>query len=159
MINELFTHNNTNYHVRGMTLSDLPIIKTIRDQCLEYIHDNKSYDIRETINWFKMTKSKYLTVLENESIIGYFRLSNIKENSCHVGMDLHQHWRGKGIAIATYQLVMFELSKYGIEKFYLHVLSNNIHAIRLYTHIGFKEVNRTNINRNGVVIQDILMEI
>jgi ribosomal protein S18 acetylase RimI-like enzyme len=129
-----------NIVIRPMVLSDLSSVKVVRDQCLDFIHDSKSYSLDETIKWYLDTLPHYLSVLQDTELIGYFRLTDITSNSCFVGMDLHQDHRGKGIALNTYNAVMTELKKYGICNFSLYVLSNNEHAIRLYNHIGFKEI-------------------
>jgi ribosomal protein S18 acetylase RimI-like enzyme len=74
-------------------------------------------------------------------------------------MDLHPEYRGKGIALKTYNIVIDELSKYGIDTFYLNVLSNNTHAIRLYEYIGFNVVsNEGSIIRNDKdIVSNLLM--
>ena len=137
-----------------MILADLPEVKIIRDQCLPFIHDKVSYDLSTTMDWLKTTESKYLSVIdESNTVIGYFRLTDISRDHCFVGMDLHQDHRGKGIALNTYNAVMTELKKYGIYNFSLYVLSNNEHAIRLYNHIGFKEIESApwNISEAGII--------
>lgn len=161
MIETTFESKYKTYRIRPMILADLLEVKIIRDQCLPFIHDKVSYDLPATMEWLKTTESKYLSVIdESDTIIGYFRLSDISKDHCFVGMDLHQHHRGKGIALNTYNTVMTELKKYGICKFSLYVLSSNEHAIRLYNHIGFKEVERTpwKVSEEGT-IYNILMEI
>lgn len=145
--------------VRPMVLSDLDDIKIIRDQCLDFIHDDKSYNLDETINWFLKTLPHYLSVIYNNKLIGYFRLNNITPNTCYIGMDLHSNYRGKGIALKTYSAVINELNKYGFNNFYLNVLSSNTHAIRLYEYIGFKIIADEGIiiRRNGDTVSNLLM--
>ena len=144
MIEIAFTIKHSAYRIRPMILADLPEVKIVRDQCLSYIHDKVSYDLPATMEWLKSTQSKYLSVIDElDTVIGYFRLTNISNDHCFVGMDLHKEYRGKQIAVNTYNAVMTELKKYGICNFSLYVLSSNEHAIRLYNHIGFKEVTRT----------------
>lgn len=151
--------NVDNIEIRPMVLNDLNDVKIIRDQCLEFIHDNKSYSLDETINWYLSTLPHYLSILFNTKLVGYFRLSNITSSSCYVGMDLHHDYRGNGIALKTYNTVINELSKYGINTFYLNVLSNNTHAIRLYEYIGFKILlnEGTIIRNNKSTISNLLM--
>jgi ribosomal protein S18 acetylase RimI-like enzyme len=154
MIETLFTIKHTTYKIRPMILADLPEVKIIRDQCLPFIHDKVSYDLPATMEWLKTTESKYLSVIDElNTVIGYFRLTDISKDHCFVGMDLHQDHRGKGIALNTYNAVMTELKKYGICNFSLYVLSNNEHAIRLYNHIGFKEIESApwNISEAGII--------
>jgi len=154
MIVTTFTIKNIPYRIRPMILADLSEVKIIRDQCLSFIHDKVSYDLTTTMEWLKTTESKYLSVIdESDTVIGYFRLTDISKDHCFVGMDLHQDHRGKGIALNTYNAVMTELKKYGICNFSLYVLSNNEHAIRLYNHIGFKEIESApwNISESEII--------
>lgn len=145
--------------IRPMVLSDLDDVKTIRDQCLSFIHDDKSYSLEETIDWFLKTLPQYLSVVYDNNVVGYFRLSKILFNTCYVGMDLHPNYRGKGIALKTYNAVINELVKYKFDTFYLNVLSSNTHAIRLYEYIGFNVINDEGsiIRRNGDVVSNLLM--
>jgi len=161
MIEIAFPIKHVTYRIRPMILADLPEVKIIRDQCLSFIHDKVSYDLPATMEWLKTTQSKYLSVIDElDTVIAYFRLTNISNDHCFVGMDLHQNHRGKQIALNTYNVVMTELKKYGICNFSLYVLSSNEHAIRLYNHIGFKEVTRTpwHVSDNGTTY-NILMKI
>jgi ribosomal protein S18 acetylase RimI-like enzyme len=145
--------------IRPMVLNDLNDVKIIRDQCLSFIHDDKSYSLEETIIWFLKTLPHYLSIIHEDKIIGYFRLSNITPKTCYVGMDLHHNHRGKGIALKTYNIIINELNKYGIDTFYLNVLSNNTHAIRLYEYIGFNTVSDKEYitRKNGDIVSNLLM--
>ena len=161
MIDIILSIKYTTYRIRPMILADLSEVKIIRDQCLPFIHDKVSYDLLATMEWLKTTESKYLSVIdESDTVIGYFRLTEISKDHCFVGMDLHKEYRGKQIAVNTYNAVMTELKKYGICNFSLYVLSSNEHAIRLYNHIGFKEVTRTPWDvADNVTTYNILMKI
>lgn len=142
-----------------MVLSDLKDVKVVRDQCLDFIHDNRSYSLGETVRWYLSTLPHYLSVLYGTELIGYFRLTDITSNSCYVGMDLHLDHRGKGIALSTYNTVIEELTKYGIDTFHLNVLSSNTHAIRLYEYIGFKVISEEGIviRHNNDTVVNLLM--
>jgi RimJ/RimL family protein N-acetyltransferase len=148
-----------NIIIRPMVLSDLSDVKVVRDQCLDFIHDSKSYSLDETVRWYLNTLPHYLSVLCDTELIGYFRLTNITSNSCYVGMDLHQDHRGKGIALETYNTVIEELTKYGIDTFHLNVLSSNTHAIRLYEYIGFNIISEegTIKRHNNDTVINLLM--
>jgi ribosomal protein S18 acetylase RimI-like enzyme len=148
-----------NIEIRPMVLSDLDDIKIIRDQCLTFIHDDKSYSLDETIKWFLNNLPHYLSIIYDDKLVGYFRLSKITPNTCYVGMDLHSDYRGKGIALKTYNVVINDLTKYSINTFYLNVLSNNTHAIRLYEYIGFKTITDEGIiiRKNGDTVSNLLM--
>ncbi len=147
-----------NLIIRPMVVSDLFRIKEIRDLCLNFLHDPRSYSFEETLDWFILKKPSYLTVYYENIIVGYFRLSDITRNSCFVGMDLHPNYRGRQIALRTYQYVMHDLYDIGINIFYLRVLKSNPHAIRLYSYIGFQEVkDAPKYEIAGRMIDDMLM--
>ena len=129
--------------IRPILVDDALAIKSVRDECLEYIHDSRSYTLEETIEWILFADSKYLTILQDNVVIGYFRLSYVLNVGCFVGMDLAKEHRGRGIAVKVYTLVLNQLVKYGIRQFYLRVLKSNTHAIRLYEYLGFKEMIKT----------------
>lgn len=145
--------NRNGLEIRPIAVSDALTIKLVRDECLEFIHDSKSYTLEETVQWILSADSKYLIVLENSTAVGYFRLSNVTVTSCFVGMDLAKEHRGRGIAVNVYRVVLEELSKYGIKQFYLKVLKNNTHAIRLYKYLGFIEISDT--DRDITMIKQI----
>ena len=151
--------NLDNIVIRPMVLSDLSSVKVVRDQCLDFIHDSKSYSLDETVKWYLGTLPHYLSILQDTELIGYFRLTDITSNSCYVGMDLHLNYRGRGIALRTYNTVIEELSKYGINTYHLNVLSSNIHAIRLYEYIGFKIISEegTIVRHNKNTVLNLLM--
>ena len=161
MIYLSFELDKTNYYVLPTKLEDLEDMKVIRDQCLEYIHDNRSYPYVDMVSWFLTKNIRYLSVFSNthDNMIGYFRLSDFKNNSCYVGMDLDENYRGKGIAVAIYNAVIDHLNNFGITDFYLRVLQSNVHAVKLYKSLGFEILsNRENVTkRNGKTIGDFLM--
>lgn len=149
MIYKNFKIGEEDYFLLPMKLEDLSRFKEIRDQCLEFIHDNKSYTYQETIKWFLSNDIRYLSLYTNDKMIGYVRLKT-NSNQCHIGMDLDPEFWGKHIAFTTYNLVMLELQKYGISEFKLRVLQNNDKAVRLYKHLNFAMIN----SREGVTVRE-----
>lgn len=156
-----FELDGNNYYILPCKLDDIRDMKKIRDQCLEYIHDDKSYTYSEMVTWFLTKNVRYLSIFSGnqENMIGYFRLNNFTKNSCWVGMDLAKEYRGKGIAMATYNVVMSVLNSYGINEFYLSVLQSNQKAVKLYKALGFVNLRASEgvTIRSGKSIGDFTM--
>jgi len=158
MLYKNFKINEDDYFLLPMKLEDLGRFKEIRDQCLDFIHNNKSYTYSETIKWFLKNNIRYLSLYNDKRMIGYVRLES-NDSVCTIGMDLDPEYRGKGIAFATYKITMDELNKYGITNFHLRVLQNNQHAVKLYKALGFEIIKTTEnvVIRDGKSIGDFLM--
>lgn len=160
MIYKQFRVNDVDLFLLPMKLEDLSRFKEIRDQCLNFIHNDKSYTYQETVNWFLIKNIRYLSLYTTEKMIGYIRLETFSK-SCYIGMDLDPSFRGKSIAFSTYNAVMDELGKYGISQFCLRVLQNNEHAVKLYKALGFEiDVKGSQENvviREGKKIGDFFM--
>lgn len=149
MLYKNFKVNELDLFLLPMKLEDLNRFKEIRDQCLEFIHDNKSYTYSETVKWFLGENIRYLSLYTKDKMIGYVRLETTTIG-CFIGMDLDPEFRGKSIAFTTYNQVIEELNKYGITIFSLRVLQNNQHAVKLYKALGFEISSST----EGIVIRD-----
>ncbi len=161
MIYLQFELNGTDYFIMPTKIEDVPSMKRIRDQCLEFIHNDTAYTIPQMYEWFLTKNVRYLSIFSGsqENMIGYFRLNNFTKSSCWVGMDLAKEYRGKGIAAATYNVVLGVLNSYGINEFYLSVLQSNQHAVKLYKALGFVNLRASEgvTVRSGKSIGDFTM--
>jgi RimJ/RimL family protein N-acetyltransferase len=100
----------------------------------------------------------------NAERIGYFRTSNYsKENrNIYVGADLHERFRGKGLAYESYsKFLPFLFGDLNLHKISLEVLETNIVAINLYKKLGFKldGTKRLDVLKNGVWVNSLIMSI
>ena len=86
-------------------------------------------------------KSIHLAIVdENDEYLGTISLKNVDLTSANAefAISLRQNAQGKGIAIqSTQELLELAFNKFGLERVYLNVLSENEKAIRLYEKCGF----------------------
>ena len=150
---------------RPLSKDDVPFLNEIRNECAElYLHDSRIFSIENTYSWFEKTKPDYYLILYNNISIGYFRLSNhsLVNKNIYIGADLHQDWRGQGLAYESYcKFIPFIFETYNLNKITLEVLSNNLVAINLYKKLGFvlEGTKRKDIYKNGLYIDSEIMSM
>ena len=143
--------------IRPLLYDDLPYVKKIRDECLEFIHNNKSISLKDSQTWYLDNYPPYLVIEKESIIIGYFRISNLKRHSCYVGLDLMANQRGKGFGFKIYSILIQKLIKIGITDIKLKVLNNNDVALNLYLKLGFEQIEQDVSNNDfllGLNIQN-----
>ena len=137
---------------------DLAFVNEVRNECAEYLHDPRTFTLEETFEWFK-SDPKFWIIWNDGERIGYFRTSNYTGKTAYVGADLHKDYRGKGYGYHSYLEFLPLLFKYyDLDAVFLEVLETNDRAKYLYNKLGFKEVSREKILREGVFIYSILMK-
>jgi len=149
------------YKINQMTFDDLGFFLSIRNECSEFLHDNRKFSMEECEKWFNATNPYYFIINYNGNDIGYFRTSNHIGSSIYIGCDLHKDWRGKKLAYNAYITFMkYLFNEQNINIIELEVLDTNKVAYNLYKKLGFSEINRDRkILRNNVNISSILMLI
>lgn len=83
----------------------------------------------------------FAIVNDTDEYLGTISLKNIswKNGTAEFAISTRKKSHGKGYAkIATTMLLNKAFYEYGLQRIYLNVLSDNIAAIRLYEHCGFK---------------------
>lgn len=148
-----------------MNESDLEFFNEVRNSCAKkYLHDSRIFTLEETIKWFPNTPNVYYIIEYNNEKVGYFRTSNYSEinKNIYVGSDLHEKYRGLGIAHKAYiMFIDYLFDVIGCHKVSLEVLSNNNRAIHLYRKIGFVEEGRKrdDIKKDDIYVDSIIMSI
>lgn len=158
----LIKNNEKDIKFRDMQVSDLSNFLKIRNECKDFLHDNREFNFEDVKNWYENTNPKFFMIELNNKDIGYFRTSNWKDNSVYVGCDIDSSFRGLGLGFLSYQKFMYKLCKeYNITKFKLEVLSSNMRAYNLYVKLGFKVVgiSENKIIRNNDEIESLIMEL
>ena len=137
--------------IREMEYYDVPTYNTIRNSCLDFLHDPTHYTLKESYVWFrKKTDPFFMYELDSETI-GYFRTSNWTKVSCYVGMDIHQDYRGQHLAYDAYiEFFGFLNKEYGTRSVSLEVLESNERAYNLYVKLGFKTMD---INDRSIIMK------
>ena len=155
----------TNISFRRIILDDIIFVNNTRNYyCEEYLHTSKKYSLEESYDWFKKTNPDFWIILNDNTHIGYFRLSNYsKENkNIYIGADIAKEYTGQGFAKQSYNMfIPFLFEEYNLNKISLEVLSTNQRAINLYNKLGFvKEgVKREEILKNNKWVDSIIMSI
>jgi RimJ/RimL family protein N-acetyltransferase len=146
-----------------LALDDLPFLIEVRNDCREFLHDNRLFTLTECERWFRETKPDFRIIRYCDERIGYFRISNYdpEEGSIYIGADLHKNFRGKGLARRAYETFLpLVKNSYRVSVFKLEVLSHNIVAHALYQKLDFAEIDRKKgfTIRNGVPVDSIVMQ-
>jgi RimJ/RimL family protein N-acetyltransferase len=147
----------------GLAFDDLPFLIAVRNECREFLHDNRLFTLSECERWFHETKPDFRIIRYRGERIGYFRISNhdSTEASIYVGADLHKDFRGRGLARKAYQAFIPVLKQsFGVAMIKLEVLSHNTVAHGLYKKLGFLEIGRKKAFtiRNDVPVDSIVMQ-
>lgn len=150
--------------IEPLGLEDLPFLLEVRNACRECLHDNRAFTLAECQNWFLETMPDFHIIRLGGERIGYFRLSHHepREGSIYVGADVHERFRGRGLAGAAYRVFLPRVKeRYRVSRVKLEVLSHNTVAHALYRRLGFVEVDRRTgfAVRGGMPVDSIVMEL
>lgn len=149
------------YHLREMTLDDIEFFVETRNECSKWLHNESKYTVEQSKEWFQTTKPKFFIIEHNSERIGYFRTSwwNLDHKFVSIGADINVAFRGQGHAVEVYKLFISQLyMDYGINTFFLEVLSHNHVAMKLYEKLGFLPYGaRHHDTRNGIEVDSISM--
>jgi len=124
---------------------DLPFLLSVRNECRDFLHDDREFTLAESEAWFRETKPTFHVIEHGRERIGYFRLSNhdVRARSIYVGADLHASFRGRGLGRAAYEAFLPLVKQwYDLAAVKLEVLSHNDVALGLYRKLGFVEIER-----------------
>jgi RimJ/RimL family protein N-acetyltransferase len=142
-----------------ITESDLEFVNEVRNDCAPFLHDPRTFTLEETKEWFK-TKPLWWIIWKDGQRIGYFRTSNHVKRVLFIGADLHKDYRGKGFGFESYcEFLPYIFKLYDLQAVLLEVLETNERGIGLYKKVGFLELRRSRILRNGIEVESILMEL
>jgi RimJ/RimL family protein N-acetyltransferase len=129
--------------LRALSKHDLPMLKEIRDYCLDFLDTPISYTLAETMEWYHNTKPEWVVIEVHDKMAGYIRVSDYDKinSTMYIGADIHPNFRGYGYAFQGYQKAIehFKLS-HNIRRFYLKVRVSNFRAYNLYTKLGFNSI-------------------
>lgn len=128
--------------IRRMIFDDLEFFNKLRNSCVGFLHDKTKHSLDQAKQWFLKNKPVYFILLVDNEKVGYFRTSNWTSNSCYIGLDIDECYRGKGYAVPAYrEFVALLKQHYNISNIYLEVLSSNTRAIHIYNKLGFEKTS------------------
>ena len=145
---------------RPLTEEDLEFFNATRNECREFLHDNREFTLEQTKEWFKSLRpqQKYYLIHNGVQSLGYIRVIEHNTNCWEIGMDLTEKFRGMGIAHTMYNKFMQEQKEPRV--WILEVLANNLPAYNLYRKLGFshsEDEGIKDVERNGRLIPSIPM--
>jgi RimJ/RimL family protein N-acetyltransferase len=153
---------NLRLNIREMLVDDLPYFLDIRNLSKEFLHDNSTFTLEQSTEWFKKTNPIFYVIELGDVMIGYFRTSNWDGNSPYIGCDIHPDFRGLGLGYLSYLKFIDRIySEFNISSLKLEVLSTNVRAKNLYYKLGFIDigVSEDKIIRDGIQVDSIIMEL
>ena len=153
---------NLRLNIREMLVDDLPHFLEIRNLSKEFLHDNSTFTLEQSTEWFKKTNPIFYVIELGNVIIGYFRTSNWDGNSPYIGCDIHPDFRGLGLGYLSYLKFIDRIySEFNISSLKLEVLSTNVRAKNLYYKLGFIDIgiSEDKIIRDGIQVDSIIMEL
>lgn len=145
---------------RPLKEEDLEFFNATRNECREFLHDNREFTLEQTKEWFKSLppNQKYYLIHNGVQSLGYIRVNEFSDSCWEIGMDLTDKFRGMGIAYTMYRKFMHEHQ--AVTSWCLDVLGTNLPAFNLYLKLGFKinpDIPAKAIERNGRFIPSITM--
>lgn len=152
-------------HFKKMESQDLEFLNQVRNLVAkEFLHDSRTFTIEETRRWYQETNPDFYMIWKEETLIGYFRLSNFSRanNNIYIGADIHPAHQGKGHAYQAYTMFIPKLfNMYDLHKISLEVLATNTRAINLYKRLGFVQegIKREEVLKDGAYVDSIIMSI
>ncbi len=132
--------NGDAYDFLLLSRDDLEFFNEVRNSSAAFLHDPRTFTLEETLAWFegRTAGSYWITTLKGQKI-GYFRSRVISSQVWEIGADLHEEFRGRGLAKEMYrEFARQVLNPRGVVGCSLRVLRSNPRAISLYTKLGFK---------------------
>ncbi len=148
--------------LRHLVESDLPLVHHIRNHpdTLPFLHDQRSFSITDTIAWYHASNPKWLAIENDQTAVGYVRMSDhdVRNRNVKIGIDIHPQHRRQGFATAAYRLLFEQLIVEGWNRVWLEVLPSNTNAIELYKRLGFQHEGRLNsVVKRGNTYHDSLV--
>jgi len=154
-----------NYHMNfsPMTEEDLPFFLEVRNQSVEFLHNDTKFTLENATKWFNETEPTFIMLKLGSKNIGYFRTSNwdLKKTTFYLGCDIHPNYRGYGFAQEAYRNIIDEFyATMEISSIKLEVLANNDRAKHIYTKLGFTEIgiSEEKVKKGDIEIDSLIME-
>ncbi len=148
----------------ALTEGDLPFLLEVRNECRNFLHDDREFTLEEARQWFSSTRPQYWVIYCDGTAIGYFRTScgAAGSHSIFAGADIRKSHRGLGLGYKAWcAFLNWQFSEKQRNKVALEVLQTNDRARLLYEKLGFvlEGVKRQEIYRDGEWIDSILMSM
>lgn len=137
---------------------DLVFLNEVRNSAAPFLHDPRVFTVPETRSWFGgSSDTRYWITTYQGKRIGYFRTRPQSETNWQIGADLHESFRGQGLAKPAY--VAFAkaiLEPRGVTICTLRVLKSNQRGVSLYLSLGFRVIAETENDYEMLAETDLL---
>jgi RimJ/RimL family protein N-acetyltransferase len=151
-----------NIELKKIEREDCEFLNKLRNSCVDYLHDSRTFTVSETLQWFETLKFPYYIIWKENERVGYIRITLHPEekNSIYIGCDIVSDKRKQGIAYQSLTMLLPILFD-KFEKIYAEVLDFNIASLKLYTKLGFKQegIKKEAVLKNGKLINSIVLFI
>jgi ribosomal protein S18 acetylase RimI-like enzyme len=115
----------------------------------------------ETAKWITYTpkQDRYYLALFGDQVVGLCMLRGWDEGFPvpSFGVMVDRAFSGKGIGKLMTEYAVEEAKKLGCKQIRLSVYASNVAAYHLYSSLGFKEINREDVEVQGKMDENIIM--
>ena len=126
---------------------DLGWFVEVRNSVRGMLHNPTEFTLEEAMKWLPTTDSKYWIIIMNGQKVGYFRVTQTGKDRVLIGADIDPSHQGQGIATNAYpKFVTDILQPLGFTNLELRVLKKNQIAFKLYSKLGFKVDEETDVD-------------
>ena len=124
--------------VEKMRSEDCEFLNTLRNSCVDFLHDSRTFTLEQTREWFNKLTIPYYIIWDDTKRVGYIRLSNLENESIYIGCDIVPDERQKGVAYKSLSLLIPKLfEEYSLKSIIAEVLEYNTASLNLYRKLGF----------------------
>ena len=114
----------------------------------KHMRNNNEISLSEHLKFIENLKNDssrcYFYMYENQSGVGTFSLTTIKDNSAEIGIYVNPSLQGKGYgAKIIYYMINYAVTELKLTNLYLEVYKDNVAAIHLYEKNKFKKYDET----------------
>lgn len=115
-------------------------------------------DYEEIVNELKRGDN-YFSVIKDDSLYGFFCISEDNNNNIEVGLGMKPEYTGLGKGLEFVNLIIeYVKSNYKNKTIILDVASFNERAIKVYERAGFCKKGKTMVSTNGEKYEFVILE-
>ena len=66
------------FQFTSLQQEDLPFLLEVRNECCEFLHDNRCFSLEEAVDWYMSSKPEYWLILFRGVRIGYLHVRYVR---------------------------------------------------------------------------------
>jgi len=150
--------------IRTMTKRDLPFLNRVRNECADTLHDDRTFTLDETNEWFKKTKPTFQIAFYDRKRAGYIKIydHSTRNKNVKISVNVPSEYKQYSLDKMIYdRLLSLFFNDYGFHKVSVELLSTNTTIINICELSGFVKsgVKRDEVTRNGEWVDSTIMSI